>query len=217
MVGRNKLVRMTVDDILCNECRLSIYRNNFDKHSDCGTEMDLSPSDTTSDDPIFEVKIKSKEAVSEVEYFEIPIQRTVATHKYCCICFSIKNSTVILEEARIQSYIKKKIFIPSGNRCCITHILKNRTYEEDLDHLKVYSNVASLIATEFSKIMETLSIKCNSTLLEKIGEFSLSEKQIKIFTGLSWENLLEIKDLVTSLRNSQSRSVIQFLLYFFLN
>ena len=94
-VGRKKLVseeieanafsrflkrRIAVDDILCNKCRLSIYRNNSDKDSDCESETDLSPSDTTSDDPTFEVKVKSKEPVSETEYFEIPIQRTDATH-----------------------------------------------------------------------------------------------------------------------------------------
>ena len=91
----------------------------------------------------------------------------------------MKNLTVIPEEARIQPYIKKKIFIPPGNRCCTTHILKNGIYEED------------------------------STLLDKIGEFSLSEKQIQIFTGFSWENLLEIKDLMTSLRNSQFRNILK--------
>ena len=64
--------------------------------------------------------------------------------------------------------------------------------------------------------METLSIKCDSTLLDKIGEFNLSEKQIKIFTALSWANLLEIKDLMTSLRNSQSRLGIQVLIVFLL-
>ena len=62
--------------------------------------------------------------------------------------------------------------------------------------------------------METLLIKCDSTLIGKIGEFSLSEKQIKIFTKLSWENLLEIKDLITLLCNSQSRSAIQAFMYY---
>ena len=206
--------RIAVDYILCNKCRLFIYRNNSDKDSDCETEPDLSPSDATSDDLTFEVKVKSKEALSETEYFEIPIQRTVATHKYCCICFSMKNSTVIPEDGRIQSYIKKNIFIPPGNRCCTTNILKNRIYEEYLGHLKEYSNTASLSASELSKVIEILSIKCDLTLLDKIGEFSLSEKQIKIFTGLSWENLLEIKGFMTSSRNSQSRSVIQALIVF---
>ena len=94
------------------------YNNNSDKYSDCESETDLSPSGATSDDSAFEVKVKLKEAVSEAEYFEIPIQRTVATHKYCCICFSMENLTVIPEEVRIQSYIKMKMFIPPGNRCC---------------------------------------------------------------------------------------------------
>ena len=86
------------------------------------------------------------EAVFETEYFEISIQKTVVTHKYCCICFSIKNLTLIPEEARIQSYIKKKISIPPGKRCCTTHILKNRIYEEDLgpqcksEHIRVVQN-----------------------------------------------------------------------------
>ena len=62
--------------------------------------------------------------------------------------------------------------------------------------------------------METLSIKCDSTLLKKIGEFSLSEKQVQVFTCLSWENLLEIKEMMTSMRNSQSRSVIQAIVVF---
>ena len=112
-VGRKKLVsdevkanafshclkrRIAVNDILCNEFRLSIYRNNFDKDSDCEPETDLSPSDATSYYPTFEVKVKSKEAVSETEYFEIPMQRKVATHKYCCVCFSMKKLTVIPEE-----------------------------------------------------------------------------------------------------------------------
>ena len=62
--------------------------------------------------------------------------------------------------------------------------------------------------------METLSIKCDSTLLDKIGEFSLSEKQVKVFSGLSLENLLEIKEMMTFMRNSQSRSVIQAIVVF---
>ena len=65
--------RIIVDDILCNKCRLSIYRDNSDKDSDFETKTDLSPFDATSDDPKFEAKVKSKEAVSETEYFEISI------------------------------------------------------------------------------------------------------------------------------------------------
>lgn len=37
---------------------------------------------------------------------------------------------------------------------------------------------------------------------------------MQVFTGLFWENLLEIKEMMTSMRNSQSRSVIQAIIVF---
>ena len=135
-------------------------------------------------------------------------------HKYCCICFSTKNLTTVPEDARNQCYMKKRIYIPVGNRCCKNHIIKTRIYEEDLSLLKVHSNTATLTAVELSQMMETLSIKSDSSLFDKVGEFSLSEKQIKIFTGLNWENIIQIKDMFTSLRNTESRSVIQALVVF---
>ena len=72
-------------------------------------------------DPSFAIKVKRNEATPEIEYIEIPLQRTVSTHKYCCIYHSTKNLIVIPEEARMQSYIKNQIYIPVGNRCCQSH------------------------------------------------------------------------------------------------
>ena len=63
-------------------------------------------------------------------------------------------------------------------------------------------------------MMQTLSIKSDSALFAKIGGFSLSEKKIKIFTGLNWENIIQIKDMFTSHRNTESRSVVQSLIVF---
>ena len=110
--------------------------------------------------------------------------------------------------------MKKKIYIPIGNRCCKNHIIGTRIYEEDLSLLKVHSNTATLTAVELSQMMETLSIKSDSSLFDKVGEFSLSEKQINIFTGLNWENIIQMKDIFTSLRNTESRSVVQVLVVF---
>ena len=99
------------------------------------------------------------------------------------------NLTTIPKEARRQSYIKKKIYIPQGNRCCRAHIIKNRIFEEELDLLNVYSNTSSFTALELYKVMETFSIRCDSSLFDKAGEYSLSEKQLEVFTGLNWEQL----------------------------
>jgi len=123
---------IVVNDILCTKCRLSIYKKKYpEKDAESETERDL-PSESDTDNPTFEIQFRPKEAIIEVEYIEIPIQRTVTTHKYCCICSLSNNLTMIPEKARISAYIKKKIYVPSGNRCCKSHIIKNRIYEKIL-------------------------------------------------------------------------------------
>lgn len=64
----------------------------------------------------------------------------MSTHKYCCICGSTDTITVVPFEARKQVYVKKRIFISHGNRCCPSQLIKSKYYEEDLYLLKVFSN-----------------------------------------------------------------------------
>ena len=141
--------KIDVDDILCNS-RLSVYKKNLNNDSHTNLES-ASSSDNESvsiKDPSFEVKLKSNNQTPHVECIELHIQRTIATHKYCCLCSSTMNLTTIPEDARMQSYIQKNIYIPQGNRCCRIHIIKNRFCEEDLKLLKVHSNTTSVTALE---------------------------------------------------------------------
>jgi len=40
------------------------------------------------------------------------------------------------------------------------------------------------------------------SLLDKVDKFNLSEKQFHVFMGLTWDNLIQIKDMMISMRNS---------------
>lgn len=71
---------ISVNDILCQKCRLSTYKKKKSGNdSDLEMHRDLPSSESTSD-PTFSVTLKRKETMPE-EYIEIPIQRTVSTHK----------------------------------------------------------------------------------------------------------------------------------------
>ena len=82
----------------------------------------------------------NKKANNKHERIELSLQRVVSTHKYFCVRGSMGNFKVILFEARKQAYVKRKIFISEGNRCCYSHLIKQKFYEEDLNYLKVFSN-----------------------------------------------------------------------------
>lgn len=74
------------------------------------------------------------------EHISISLKRTVATHRNCCICFVTGEGLVsVPQNARIQSYVKHRVFILKGNRCCEKHLINKRFYEDDVNLIKVYS------------------------------------------------------------------------------
>ncbi|KMQ88024.1 transposable element tcb1 transposase [Lasius niger] len=116
---------------------------------------------------------------------ELPIQRTVSTHAYCFICGSQKDHVVSPLEARLQ--------------------------KDDVAHIRVHSYTTVFEERELKVFMESLSTKINKTFIDIIGDCSLPDDQIKIFTGLSWENIIHLRSMLSSMRSSPSRNVIQAL------
>ena len=47
--------------------------------------------------------------------------------------------------------------------------------------------------TFYATVMETLCIRSNLSLFDKVGEYYLSEKQLDVFTGLDGKNSMLLK------------------------
>ena len=88
--------------------------------------------------------------------------------KYCCVCYEAQDLTVVSKEARMQSYVKKRIYIPEGNRCCRAHLIKGRYFYEELSRLREYSNFVKVKDSELSELLEGLTIECDTTILDKV-------------------------------------------------
>ncbi|XP_066248319.1 uncharacterized protein [Euwallacea similis] len=174
---------------------------------------DDSDTDDTRD-PEVKYNLTSNEQAEELVSLEI--DRTVATQKYCIICGGNTTSNLILipEKARCQSYAKRKLFIPIGDRCCRSHIIFDSFFEEDLMKIKVYSNISEITSKELSCMMENLAISCDKSLFDQVSDFSMPETQLRLFTSLTWENLLQLKEMLTSLRNSCNRTTTQAIVTF---
>ncbi|CAH2088784.1 unnamed protein product [Euphydryas editha] len=178
--SRNIRNLLNINDIICGNCRTQQFSVTLNENSN---------------------------DIHEVEYVELPISRTVSTHKYCCVCNCEDNLTQVPEEAQLQTYLKRKIYIPTSNRCCRSHLIKKRFYDEDLNRLQVFSNYSSLTTDEIQKILNNVTSECTATVLDKCENHGLSEDQIKIFTGLSWDNISELRSMMVSMRKSSSRTV----------
>ncbi|XP_058810551.1 uncharacterized protein LOC131675551 [Phymastichus coffea] len=146
-----------------------------------------------------------------VELIEMPIQRTICTHAYCFLCKLLSGIIQVPVEACMQVYAHNRIYIPAGNRCCRKHLIKNRFYQDELDNIKVHSSTSTITVTELSKLLEQLSVRVDAEIHDKVGDFTFPEERLIVLTGLTWENIIELRGMMTSLRDSVSRNVTQAL------
>lgn len=151
---------------------------------------------------------------SDDDFVTLPLKRVISTHKYCILCNSKSNIKTIPMEARYQVFIKRRIIIPKGDRCCSNHLIRNKFFEDELLRLRIHSNTSVISAKETSIFLNLLSVKVDETLFNQISNFTMPEEQLIIFTGLNWENIISLTILLTSLKYSVSRSVTQALVVF---
>ncbi|XP_074099024.1 uncharacterized protein LOC141527435 [Cotesia typhae] len=150
----------------------------------------------------------------ELQFIELGFPRIISTHKYCCLCGSSTNIMIVPFEARKQVFSKRRLFIPQGNRCCKDHIIKKRFYNEDINTFRIYSNTSVFEVNDLEKLLGQLAIGTDSSIIDKIGDHSFSEKQLEVFTGLSWDELIKLSEMLTSMRKSVNHNVFQALAVF---
>ena len=162
--------------------------------------------------------LKKKRKINEeqivTECVEMSFQKVVSTHEYCFVCGSKKNFTIVPFDARQQAFTKKQIFIPNGNRCCSKHLIKNRFFEKDLSKFRIHSNTGTIKVNDLKKFIECLLIRTESIIDDDVGDYTLSEECLRILTGLTWENLIELREMIISMRSLKSRNATQALVVF---
>lgn len=83
-----------------------------------------------------------------------------------------------------------------------------------MNHIRVYTTRSSVEVDDLKHFLEALCVSSESEIIDKVGDYTLSEERIKVFTGLNWENITELTNILTSLKNSQSRNVVQAIVTF---
>ena len=126
-------------------------------------------------------------------------------------CRNKNNLTRVPLTARRQCFKEMQIFIPNGNRVCTEHLIKKQFFDDDLELIQIYSNTSFLTADEICLFKKKNSDLASETFLDKIKSSELSEKQLSSFTGLSTDQLQELRKLLVFMRSSDSRDVTQAL------
>lgn len=93
---------------------------------------------------------------------------------------------------------------------------KNRLFEDQLRLIRVHSITSVVESSEVTSLLQNLSARVDREIMDRVGDFTLPEERLKIFTGLTWEQILNLRSMLTSMRDSQIRNVTQALVAFLL-
>lgn len=189
-----------IGETICSSCRTKAYRRKSTIVAPTLTFNQQLSSDTSTNSEDEDVEFNFTHRGS-VERIQLGLQRTVSTHRYCFICDSTSNGLqTVPKKARLQAYTIRKIYIPTENRCCSSHLINGQFYEDDLNSLVVYSTTAAVSVKEITELFGFLNTEKQLPLIEKIINKSISDEHFAVLTGFTWENIYIIQNELHSLQ-----------------
>lgn len=85
-------------------------------------------------------------------------------------------------------------------------MIKKRFDDEEVERIEVYYHSCLIRVDEVSKLLHRLGVRVDSEIYDRIGNFTSPEERLVVLTGLTWEQLTQLQDMMHSLRNSESRN-----------
>ncbi|KAL1493831.1 hypothetical protein ABEB36_009517 [Hypothenemus hampei] len=217
-----------VGDIICNKCFTKL-RAIIDKSSEFAANVLDQPTCSTLETYVEKDLTTALSQSSLEEDQDSPVLSTQCDSQDLFTSSSSSSSTseeyyppsvtktdlhYVTLEARIQVFVKRRLFIPRRNRSCSAHLIKNRFYVDEIPKMTAYANESVIDACEVKLFINELSNEIEAGLYNKIGNCLTSEERIKTLTGHTWDTILMLRSKMSTMRDSNNRNVLQALVQF---
>lgn len=203
----NKYPRFHKSSRVCPKCYTEAYKKNKKiklRASTSENVRDDRSSPTTSDTQIqvnedLNVTQSNSSKSNELKDVTLNIRRTIKTHSHCIICKTTNNLKKITLKAQSHAFINSNIIIPSGSRCCSSHLCDGLLSEDAMKSLKVFSESTVIPVKELESLMQEVRKIALKKALDFDNPTCLSDNDYYQLTGIS-RNDFEI--MANSIKNS---------------
>ncbi|CAC5423661.1 unnamed protein product [Mytilus coruscus] len=192
---RKFLIEAKNGDIICNKCRHIFRKERDQKVLPCvKTSKSSSQTTATFSPPSVSLKIPS----------------TSKSNAYCCICKKPGPKLIVISpDVRTATYVDNNILIPSGNRCCPSHICEGHLNDDALCRIKT-TDESFVNRTYLLEIMNKMRKKIRESASRRLNfdDSNLSEPDYITMTGLSKINFSEVCSTLSKyLKNTPARTI----------
>lgn len=208
------------DDIIPSQSFSEIFleNDNNEIHTQSSSQSStIISTQTTETESKYSLYYPTDDSCKEeTEKIILPFERVSISKRLCFICGSQSKQDIVDVplDARIQVFSSRRLFIPKRNRCCLNHLIKKRFYNDEVSKMTVSSKESSIEVSKVKLFLDKLSEKSDMTLHDKIGDCAISDERLLALTGYSWENVLKIKNMLNTMRESSNRNLEQALIIF---
>ncbi|CAF3548310.1 unnamed protein product [Rotaria socialis] len=219
--------RVTSSNAICDGCRSKYYRwkkltmGDFDQF-DTNDPDYLEPDDEVDENNDMVIDVSPSTSIDEEDgqidpmekkatTISFPVYRCSKSHGYCIVCKTNNSESkcVLTKEQRTMVFLKRGILVPENTRCCSVHMYKRELTYEALEMIQP-SKLDDLILNgdDVKNLMIDFRLTINSS---KTFDFdnpsSLDDDTYKTITGLSRDNFHDVLGHLTTMNNSNVRSV----------
>ena len=227
--------RVEIGNTLCSKCGKRIYNKTSPEKKQllpdpepCSSSMLMDNSEhftstLSIDDSISTIIDDQSQSIMvdpTLEYtqivkdvIEMPFSRPIISHSRCFICPSTSNLKDIPIEARLQVFLKRRILVPKRNRCCKQHLMNGWLNEDEINNIIIESDKCEIELSDIAKFMDLLASN-SLNIKDKINKRLMPQCQLYALTAHSWEDIDHLQSLMTYMKNTNKRSVIQAIVTF---
>lgn len=124
------------NDVLWSACRIKCHAQLKKK-----TER----KDIATKDGFYSPQGNSSRYVRSPPSVNLPLPSTATSHSRCFICRKPGPKLIVVPTSERNSvFLRQKVLIPYGSRCCTKHIPDGRFTSAALDQIPVFSQISSL-------------------------------------------------------------------------
>ncbi|XP_062620784.1 uncharacterized protein LOC134282405, partial [Saccostrea cucullata] len=204
ILSKNFAVDATVSDILCNKCRHKC--RNISRKREV-SRCTISDKDEANDPSFTSPKRTKLTVMSSPPSVSLPFLSSTKSHGYCFVCKKPGPKLIsISNHARLHVLIVGEIIIPSGARCCASHMIDGKLSEKDIEKIKTSEGVLLNRTSVYNIIQDLREIASRNTRLDFDDEGSMDDDDYKILTGLTRGEFQDVVSTVTSINSTKVRS-----------
>ncbi|XP_075681005.1 uncharacterized protein LOC142646305 [Dermatophagoides pteronyssinus] len=177
--------------------------------STSSSEQISSQSSHSSLDPLYMPSVHQNP-----ELFEVPYFRSVSTHAYCFICSGSSDLKSIPLEARLQVFRMRQVFVPANNVCCKRHMIGKLLHDDEVGNIRIASDRCEMSRVEMNIFPNSLSPNFRGSIFENLANRTISDTHLKTLTGFCWRQIEQLREWMSSMRDTEGRSAIQAICVF---